>query len=131
MAASGNFYLDLMEVLWHGEPSRPKGIYTRILRRYARSRLHADINTRQNPQQPSIPLTPLAVASIQGYEVVVVQLVSHGALVNLEAGPEGTPLMAACTYGRLSIVKILVRFGALLCTPRTIKRSVPYTLGSI
>jgi len=37
-----------------------------------------------------------------------------GAAINMEGGPEGTPLMAACIAGHTSIVKRLVRCGALL-----------------
>jgi ankyrin repeat protein len=37
-----------------------------------------------------------------------------GAAINMEGGPEGTPLMAACIAGHTSIVKRLVQCGALL-----------------
>jgi hypothetical protein len=37
-----------------------------------------------------------------------------GAAINMEGGPDGTPLMAACVAGHTSTVKRLVRCGALL-----------------
>jgi ankyrin repeat protein len=41
---------------------------------------------------------------------------SHGAgaMLNLEGGMEGTPLMGACRRGQLEVVKYLVRSGAIL-----------------
>lgn len=44
----------------------------------------------------------------------VMLLHNAGAMVNLEGGGEGTPLMGACKAGRLDVVKYLVRSGALL-----------------
>jgi hypothetical protein len=39
-------------------------------------------------------------------------------MLNLESAPEGAPLIAACKFGRLNIVRHLVRNGAVLKYPR-------------
>jgi ankyrin repeat protein len=44
----------------------------------------------------------------------VVLFHNAGAMLNLEGGAEGTPLMGACKAGRLEVVKYLVRNGAIL-----------------
>jgi ankyrin repeat protein len=41
-------------------------------------------------------------------------MTQYGAAINMEGGSEGTPLMAACAAGHLTIAKHLVRSGALL-----------------
>jgi ankyrin repeat protein len=44
----------------------------------------------------------------------VILLHNAGAMLNLDGGAEGTPLMGACKAGRLGVVKYLVRHGAIL-----------------
>jgi ankyrin repeat protein len=56
--------------------------------------------------------TPLYLAASAGQVQICDMLREYGALVNLEGGLEGTPLMAACYHGRLEAVKCLVRAGA-------------------
>jgi hypothetical protein len=41
-------------------------------------------------------------------------MLQHGADIDLPRGPVGTPVMAACIYGRLEALKILVEAGATL-----------------
>lgn len=53
-------------------------------------------------------------ASTHGDLEAVVLLHKAGAMLNLEGGGEGTPLMGACKAGRLEVAKFLVRNGALL-----------------
>lgn len=49
-------------------------------------------------------------------------LLSMGSNIENEAGEEGTPLVAACTYRRLEAVKLLVRHGARLLYESSGKR---------
>lgn len=59
--------------------------------------------------------SPLYYAASCGQLQTAVVLVRAGALVNLEGGPYGTALMAASAYGRLPVLRFLVRNGGLLC----------------
>jgi ankyrin repeat protein len=56
--------------------------------------------------------TPLYLAALSGHVQVCDILRRFGALVNLEGGQEGTPLMAACYQGRLNAAQYLIRAGA-------------------
>jgi ankyrin repeat protein len=58
--------------------------------------------------------TALYNASTAGVLDIVKLLHGAGAMLNLEGGLEGTPLMGACKAGRLDVVKYFVRNGALL-----------------
>jgi hypothetical protein len=58
--------------------------------------------------------TALYNASTAGIFEIVKLLHGAGAMLNLEGGLEGTPLMGACKAGRLDVVKYFVRNGALL-----------------
>jgi ankyrin repeat protein len=58
--------------------------------------------------------TALYDAAMNGAIPFVDFAVRYGAAINMEGGPEGTPLMVACVVGRLAVVKRLVRSGALL-----------------
>ena len=116
-ALNSGFHFGSADVLWPScseanEASR--NMYRKVLMRYDRDKLLIDINVRQNPEEPSCQTTPLVMASAWDDKSVVEQLIKHGALINLEGAREGTPLMAGCTYGRLSVVKALVRLGAIL-----------------
>ena len=57
-------------------------------------------------------MDPLSVASGRLDSIKV--LLDAGAMLNLEGGMEGTPLMGACRAGRLDVVRYLVRNGAIL-----------------
>jgi ankyrin repeat protein len=58
--------------------------------------------------------TPLYTMARSDAVQVVELLQRSGAMLNLEGGTEGTPLMGACKAGRLEVVKYLVRNGAVL-----------------
>jgi hypothetical protein len=90
-----------------------KNPFGKILIHYDRRKVAVDINTRHNPKALSNPTTPLVYASARGDEHALDRFIAHGALINREGTREGTPLMVACTYGRLPIVKTLVRLGAI------------------
>ena len=57
---------------------------------------------------------PLCAAVYRDVPDAIDVLVEHGADVSLEGSVEGTPLMTACSRGRLDSVKLLVRHRALL-----------------
>jgi ankyrin repeat protein len=63
---------------------------------------------------PTEKITALYDAAIHGIVRFVDFALRYGAVINMEGGPEGTPLMAACAAGHASISKRLVRCGALL-----------------
>jgi ankyrin repeat protein len=63
---------------------------------------------------PEKQITSLYFAALDGGCQSVDLIVEYGAAINMEGGPEGTPLMAACIAGHLPIVKYLVQRGALL-----------------
>ena len=50
----------------------------------------------------------------EGQLTFVTLLLEAGAFVNMESEPLGTPLMYACENGRIDVVKLLVRRGAIL-----------------
>ena len=58
--------------------------------------------------------TALYNASIAGFFAIAKLLHDADAMLNLEGGLEGTPLMGACKAGRLEVAKYLVRNGAIL-----------------
>jgi hypothetical protein len=58
--------------------------------------------------------TSLYQASLDGYVDVMGVLQHAGALINMEGGPLGTPVMAAARAGRHHAVHYLVRTGAML-----------------
>lgn len=53
-------------------------------------------------------------AAAAGNSDLIKLLSEAGGMVNLEGGPEGTPLMVACKFGRLDVVKYLVRNNATM-----------------
>jgi ankyrin repeat protein len=63
---------------------------------------------------PGNDTTLLYSTALDGSSPWVDFAVQYGAAVNMEGGPEGTPLMAACYAGHLPIVERLVQSGALL-----------------
>ncbi|PPJ60974.1 hypothetical protein CBER1_02018 [Cercospora berteroae] len=76
--------------------------------------MHDNLNTRAAFDDGDlIPNPTLYFAVLRGLEQTAEHLLSSGALLNLEGGVEGTPLMAACALGRPSLVKLLIRLGAI------------------
>ena len=63
---------------------------------------------------PEKQITSLYFTALDGVCQFVHLMVEYGAVINMEGGPEGTPLMAACVAGHLPAVKYLVQRGALL-----------------
>lgn len=58
--------------------------------------------------------SPLCLAASFNTVEMVEALITLGAELDLEGCPYGSPLMAACTWGSLDVVRYLVRSGALL-----------------
>jgi ankyrin repeat protein len=63
---------------------------------------------------PECGSTALYAVALDGNRRWVDFMIEYGTAINMEGGPDGTPLMAACVAGHLSIVKRLVHSGALL-----------------
>jgi len=85
-------------------------ILTRLFRRLPSARVIREINTI--PTRGSIRETPLCQAARCGDRKMLDLLVHAGAELDLEGGPQSTPLLTACKEGRLSSVVHLVRMGA-------------------
>lgn len=90
-------------------PSITRPLIMRSLLRFVPPQL-CKLGFAQNHQSR----TMMYRVSIAGAVDMLELLHQAGAMLNLEAGPEGTPLMGTCKYGRLDVVKFLVRHGALL-----------------
>ena len=88
-------------------------IFRMLIKRYPRRALYRDSNTRHTFTNYASS-TPLYDVASRGSLTILQMLHEIGALVNLEGGSEGTPLIAASSCGRLEAVKYLVRRGALL-----------------
>ena len=78
-------------------------------------RLGRETSKRLLNFKPKYRHTPLYFAAGAGQLHVAKFMLSWGAEPDIEGGPFGTPLMAAATYGRLEVVKILVWAGAAVC----------------
>ncbi|TLD05667.1 hypothetical protein E2P81_ATG10630 [Venturia nashicola] len=72
------------------------------------------VNLTSGCRHTRFRITSLYRAATAGWLKAVKLLHSADAMLNLEGGPEGTPLMGACRTGRLDVVKHLVRNGAVL-----------------
>lgn len=59
--------------------------------------------------------SPFCVAASVNAVVVVKGLIAMGADLDIEGCRHGSPLMAACAWGCLDVVRWLVRSGAILC----------------
>lgn len=68
--------------------------------------------------------TPLSIACSEGHEVVVLDLLSHGASVDIPSSTGWTPLCSACGEGCLRAVGALLKHGAAI-TARTANGSSP------
>jgi ankyrin repeat protein len=75
----------------------------RILRRFSPNTITKLVNFRVKHQG-----TPLYLSATGGHERNTELLIDAGALIELEGGEFGTPLMGACEAGRLQQVKVLV-----------------------
>ncbi|KAI1413171.1 ankyrin [Hypoxylon sp. FL1857] len=64
--------------------------------------------------EPSGCWSPLCLSASQGMLETMENLLTLGASMDFEGCPEGTALMAACRFGRLESVILLVRRGATL-----------------
>lgn len=63
---------------------------------------------------PRLWYSPLCQAAASNEVSSAHFLLDHGAEIEMEGSPEGSPLMIACSFGRLNMVKLLVRRGARL-----------------
>ena len=63
---------------------------------------------------PRLWYSPLCQAAASDEVSSARFLLDHGAEIEMEGSPEGSPLMTACSFGRLNMVKLLVRRGARL-----------------
>ena len=63
---------------------------------------------------PRLWLAPLCQAAAANDTASTEILLGYGAEIDLEGSPEGSPLMVAASFGRLEMVKFLVRAGAKL-----------------
>jgi hypothetical protein len=64
-------------------------------------------------------LNPLSQAALRGRVELLEPLIQAGATLDHEGGDLGTPLLYACSSGRLSAMKYLVRAGAKIFATRT------------
>ena len=80
-----------------------------ILKRMPEGKEHAFINFRS-----IVFSSPLIAAVYRGHSGIVEALLDAGADVELSDGQFGSPLMTACALGRLKVVKLFVKRGAIL-----------------
>lgn len=98
--------------LW-GFPSCHLSVLRRTTRAYSRENLFKALNTPHLSSIWGYRDRPLYNAASTSELSIMETLIDSGGLVNLEGGPEGTALMAACAFGRLNSVKMLIRLGAI------------------
>jgi ankyrin repeat protein len=96
--------------------TRQQRILKRLFRRLPTTRVRRELNTI--PTRGSIRETPLVQAARGGEPQILDLLVQAGAALDLEGGPQSTPLLTACKEGRLSSVVHLVRMGAKVFSSR-------------
>ena len=84
-----------------------------LCKRYDQTRVYCDVNGGDlDLEGVWIPhCNDVAMGNVKIHQ----WLIEAGAMINLESGPEGTPLMAVCCSGRLELVKSLVRHVAVIC----------------
>lgn len=84
-----------------------------FVRRFCRALPASDLERFTN-RATTCWQTPLCQAAGTNSVASAKVLIEYGAKIDLEGCVEGTPLMLACAYGRLDMVKLLVRSGARL-----------------
>ena len=99
----------------HSNWNRPRRYTDANILRLLLRRLGRETSKRLLNFKPKYRHTPLYFAAGAGQLHIAKVMLSWGAEPDLEGGPFGTPLMAAATYGRLEVVKILVWAGAAVC----------------
>lgn len=80
----------------------------RVLRSLPRDQALRLLNTRQNKQ------SPLCEAISMNSKMSLTKLIDFGADIEIEGSTYGTPLLHACAYDKLDMVRELVRRGARL-----------------
>ncbi|KAK7508988.1 hypothetical protein IWZ03DRAFT_391015 [Phyllosticta citriasiana] len=73
---------------------------------------HPEMQKHDGRREKKQRLTRLCQASLLEDVDSIVLLLEHGADIDKEGCPDGSPLMAACSAGRLDLVDCLVRRGA-------------------
>jgi ankyrin repeat protein len=101
------------DLLWGWNDSGQRTLY-RLIRSLTKQQLLTCLSFKNG----STKTTPLYFAAAQGNANIVALLVQSGADVDALGGPFGCSLVAACLYGRLEAVKMLVRLGASLLHDR-------------
>ncbi|KPI36255.1 Vegetative incompatibility protein HET-E-1 [Cyphellophora attinorum] len=94
----------LHDVRWYDDRTQQLNLIFRRLGKTATQ----DILNAKPAREHSLPYHAAAMSQRQ----VMKLFMRHGADLEVEGGPYGTPLMAAALYGRLEMVKLLVRAGA-------------------
>lgn len=72
--------------------------------------------------EPGKPWSPLCRMAAAGEQEALANIISLGEDPDAIGSPNGTALMAACAYGRLEAVKILVRQGARIDMTHQLRR---------
>lgn len=117
-SASKTFMLNVVGQLearnYLQSPRLPNRWMLRLVKRFSPSSLLRNLCFDHALDTSSEALCSVHQAASQGSTEAVELLVDAGAMINMESGTLGSPLMYASTNGRMAIVKLLVRHGALI-----------------